>query len=167
MAVKIIVEIMVLWVWFAVYMEILVRKKGPVGGAYFYPKQVQQRIIELGLRTKEQIKKERNFAYILLAAGDLIIPFIMIVIVNGTRTFWDCVWQYYVLFYGMEFYDWFMVDTLWVAKSSWWVIPGTEDLLHLWHDPKLKSAKMLKLLVITIPVAVLVGGIYCLIGMLL
>lgn len=167
MAVKIILEIILLWIWFAIYMAILVGKKGPVGASYFYPKQVQQRIVELGLRTEEQIKSERNFAYILLIAGDIIIPFFMVVFINGARSYWDCAWQYYLLFYGMEFFDWFAVDTLWVAKSSWWIIPGTEDLLHTWHDPKLKSSKMLKLLIITIPIAVIAGGIYCLIGGLL
>ena len=35
---KIIVEILILWVCYALYMELLVRKRGPVGGIFFYPK---------------------------------------------------------------------------------------------------------------------------------
>lgn len=45
MAVKIILEIIGLCVWFAIYMAILVAGKGPLGGAFFYPKQVQQRLL--------------------------------------------------------------------------------------------------------------------------
>lgn len=164
MILKIILEIIILWIWFAVYMEILVRKKGPVGGVYFYPKEIQQRVIKLGLRTEKQIKKEKKFAFILLIAGDLIIPFIMIVLINGARNFLDCTLQFYILFYGMEFYDWFFVDTLWVAKSLWWIIPGTEDLLYTWHDTQFKSTKMIRLLFITIPFSLIAGSIYSLIA---
>ncbi|MFR2154640.1 MAG: hypothetical protein ACLS48_08385 [[Eubacterium] siraeum] len=35
--------------------------------------------------------------------------------------------------------------------------PGTEDLLDTWHDPKYKATKMLKLLIMTVPVAALAG----------
>lgn len=62
---------------------------------------------------------------------------------------------------------WFVVDTLWVTMSSWWIIKGTEDLLDTWHDPRLKATKMPKMFVLTIPVALVIGGAYCLIGMLI
>ena len=167
MAVKIILEIIGLWMWLAIYMTILVAKKGPVGATFFYPKQMQQRIVELELITEEQLKKRRNFAYILLLAGDLLIPFFMVVLINDAKSYWDCVWQYYILFIGQEFFDWLVIDTFWVTMSSWWIIQGTEDLLSIWHEPKLKASKMPKLLIGTIPLAVLVGGIYYLIVMLL
>ena len=53
-----------------------------------------------------------------------------------------------------------------VTMSSRWIIPGTEDLLDTWHDPKLKAFKMPKLLIVTIPIALIFGGAYYLIGML-
>lgn len=165
MAIKIILEIIVLWVCFAIYMAIFVAKKGPVGAAFFYPKQVQHRIVDIGLITEAQLKRRRNIAYILLVAGDFMIPLIMILNINGATSYWDCVWQYYVLFIGQEFFDWFVVDTLWVTMSSWWIIKGTEDLLYTWHDPKLKALKMPKLLIVTIPIALVFGGAYYLIGM--
>lgn len=73
-------------------------------------------------------------------------------------------WQYYVLFMGQELYDWFVVDVWWVGISSWWIIPGTEDLLPLWHDPMIKFKGKLKLPVAAIPLAAIVGGLYFLIG---
>lgn len=166
MAIKIGLEILVLWIGFAVYMAIFVGKKGPVGAAFFYPKEVQQRVVELGLITEAQLKKRRNFAYILLVAGDFVIPLIMIVYINGAASYRDCVWQFYILFIGQELFDWLAVDTFWVTMSSWWIIPGTEDLLDTWHDPKLKAFKMPKLLIATIPIALIFGGAYYLIGML-
>ena len=147
-------------------MAIFVGKKGPVGAAFFYPKEVQQRVVELGLITEAQLKKRRNFAYILLVAGDFLIPLIMIVYINGAASYWDCVWQFYILFIGQELFDWLAVDTFWVTMSSWWIIPRTEDLLDTWHDPKLKAFKMPKLLIATIPIALIFGGAYYLIGML-
>lgn len=166
MAIRIGLEIIVLWGFFAVYMAIFVARKGPVGAAFFYPKQVQHRIVELGLITEAQLKRRRNFAYILLVAGDFLIPLIMVIYINGATNYWDCVWQFYVLFIGQELFDWLAVDTIWVTMSSWWMIEGTEDLSYTWHDPKLKALKMPKLLIMTIPIALIFGGAYYLIGMI-
>lgn len=160
MILKIAIEIIILWIVFALYMEFLVRKKGPVGGIQFYPKQVQERVIELGMTTKEKIKKQAVISMVLLLIIDLVIPFIMIVCVNKADTYWKIVWQYYVLFMGQELYDWFAVDVWWVAISDWWLIPGTEDLNYLWHDPKIKFFGKIKLVFAAVIFALLVGGIY-------
>ena len=143
----------------AVYMEILVRKRGPVGGLFFYPKVMQERVKSLGLITEQEYKKRRNFAYIFLIIGDILIPLVMIVFVNKAKTYFECVWQYYVLFYGMELYDWLFIDTIWVAMSDWWKIAGTEDLLDTWHSVKIKAWKMPKLLIITLPISAIAGGL--------
>ena len=148
---KLVIEILILWVWFALFMLALVGRKGPVGGIIFYPKVMQDRVIEMGLTTSKKIKQRTVISMTLLLIGDLIFPIVMILFINGARGYFECAWQYYVLFYGMEFFDWFFVDYLWVAKSKWWIIPGTEDLLDTWHDPKYKATKMLKLLIMTVP----------------
>lgn len=57
MLIHICVEILILWCLFAVYMAILVGGKGSIGGIQFYPKEVQERVLELGMITKEQLKK--------------------------------------------------------------------------------------------------------------
>lgn len=167
MVMKLLIEILLLWVWFALYMEIIVRKRGPVGGIFFYPKVMQERVKELGLITEEELRRRKNFAYILLIVGDIIIPLVMIVFVNKASTYFECVWQYYILFLGMEFYDWLFVDQIWVAMSSWWMIPGTEDLLDTWHNTKIKAMKMPKLVVYSISIAMIGGGICYLVTLLL
>lgn len=157
-------EILILWILYILYMAILVHRKGPLGGIFFYPKVVQDRVVTLGLITKEEIKKRRAFAYALLAAWMLIVPGVMILFINGARGYFDLCWQFYVLFFGAEFYDWLFIDTIWVARSDWWLIPGTGDLDGTWHDVSVKKWKFLKLIPCSIPLAAIVGGLYWLIG---
>jgi hypothetical protein len=52
-----------------------------------------------------------------------------------------------------------VIDTIWVALSDWWLIPGTEDLNDTWHNTKVKQWKMLKLLPFSVLVAAIVGGL--------
>ena len=165
-AIQIIIEILILWACYALYMAILVHKRGPMGGIFFYPKVMQERTIKLGLTTPEEIKRRRTFAFGLLIAWMLLVPLIMIVFVNGARSFWDCCRQYYALFLGAEFFDWLVIDTFWVALSDWWLIPGTEDLNGTWHSTKVKRWKMVKLIPFSVPVAAAAGGICWLAGKL-
>ncbi|MBR4557173.1 MAG: hypothetical protein IKO15_06815 [Clostridiales bacterium] len=164
MALNIVIEILILWVVYTIYMGIVVFKCGPVGGLCFYPKVMQKRVIELGLISEKEFKARTTFALVLLVAWMLIIPMIMIVFVNGARSYWDCCWQFYALFLGAEFFDWLAIDTLWVAVSDWWLIPGTEDLDYTWHDIHVKQWKFVKLIPASVPLAAIAGGLYWLVG---
>jgi len=166
MLLKILIEILILWVIYAAYMVRLVYKRGPVGGIFFYPKAMQERVIELGLITEKELKVRRNIAYVALIVLMLVVPLIMIVMINEARSYWDCCWQFYVLFLGAEFFDWLVIDTLWVAMSDWWIIPGTEDLNDTWHSVNVKKWKMVKLIPFAVPLAAIVGGLYWLAGRL-
>ena len=166
MAGKLAIEILVLWACYALYMAALVHRKGPVGGVFFYPAVVQDRVKELGLITEDEYRRSKTFAYVLLIAWMLLVPLVMVVFVNGARGYWDCCWQFYVLFLGAEFFDWFFIDTIWVALSNWWIIPGTEDLLPAWHSVHVKQWKMLQLIPFAVPLAAVVGALYWLVGML-
>ena len=57
MILKMITEVLIMWILYAIYMAILVHGKGPVGGIFFYPMAMQDRIVELGLTTKDKIKR--------------------------------------------------------------------------------------------------------------
>ena len=164
---RIVIEILMLWVCYAIYMVILVHGRGPIGGIFFYPKAVQVRVIEMGLMTEQELKSRRRMAFALLCALMLLIPGIMVLLINGARGYWDCCWQFYALFLGAELFDWLVIDTLWVALSDWWLIPGTEDLNDTWHNVHVKQWKMVKLIVAGIPLAALVGGLYWGIGLML
>ena len=59
-------------------MAILVGGKGPIGGIQFYPKEVQERVLELGMITKKQLKKQQFISVLLLVFLDVVILFLMI-----------------------------------------------------------------------------------------
>ena len=156
---KLIIEILILWILYALYMAILVHKRGPLGGIFFYPKVMQERVIETGLMTEQEFRSRRTFAYILLLALMILVPGFMILCVNGAQTYFSCYWQFYVLFLGAEFFDWLVIDTIWVAMSDWWIIPGMEDLNDTWHSVHVKRWKMLKLIPLAIPISAIIGAL--------
>lgn len=131
-------------------MIVLVGKKGPKNALYFYPKEVSALAIEKGMISTKQFNKSKVFACLLLIIGDLFIPYFMIVYINEAKNFIEYFLEFCALFYGMEFFDWYVVDTLWVANTDWWVIPELSDLNYLWHDSNIKKYKMLKLIPITL-----------------
>lgn len=167
MVVKMIVEVLFMWLIYALYMAILVGKKGPIGGIFFYPKVMQERTVELGLITREELKQRKINAFVLLITLMLVIPAIFILFVNKARSYFDCSLQFYVLFLGAEFFDWLFIDTFWVAMSDWWLIEGTEDLNDTWHNVNVKKWKFVKLIPFAIPLAAIVGGLYWLIGLII
>ena len=59
---KLIIEILILWIIYAGYMAVLVHKRGPLGGIFFYPKVMQERVIEMGLMTRQELRSRRAFA---------------------------------------------------------------------------------------------------------
>jgi len=163
MLIKMIVEIAILWLIFLFYMWILVgRGKGKIGGIQFYPKQVQQRAVECGFTTEEDIKKQYILSTVLLFLMDIIVPFVMIYFINGGRSYPEFVWQWCILFMGQELCDWLLVDVYWVTCTDWWRIPEAKDLEYLWYDPKIKFKGKIKLYIISPIVALLFGGLcYC------
>ena len=45
-----------------------------IGGIFFYPKVMQERTIELGLITREELKQRKIYAFVLLITLMLVIP---------------------------------------------------------------------------------------------
>lgn len=102
---------------------------GPVGGVHFYEKEVQDRAVELGLITKEKIK--RNYA---VSGACLFIPLlvlvpVMVYFINGARDFKEFFIQILIIFMIEGVFDRIFIDWFWVGKTKAWVIPGTEDLM--------------------------------------
>ncbi len=161
-----IMEIMVLWICYGAYMAVLVHRKGPVGAIFFYPPVMQERVIELGLMSRETMKKRRAFAHLLLLGWMLVVPFFLMVYINHANSYWDYFWQYYVMFISAEFFDWLFIDTIWVALSDWWIIPGTEDLNHTWHSVEIKKWKWIRLFPVAVPIAAIVAGLYWLVTLI-
>ena len=101
---------------------------GPVGLVTFYEEDVKQRVVELGLTTKEKIRRSAIISGIaVFIPMILLIPY-MVYGINGASGFKQGFLQMLVigLIYGL--FDRFFIDWYWVGKTNAWNIPGTDDL---------------------------------------
>ncbi|MBE6764227.1 MAG: hypothetical protein E7553_07805 [Ruminococcaceae bacterium] len=101
---------------------------GPVGLVLLYEDDVQQRVVELGLITKERIRRNFILCSIALFVPLFVLPPLMVYGINGATGFWDGFWQMSVILWIQGVFDRLFIDWYWVGKTKAWDIPGTEDL---------------------------------------
>ena len=101
---------------------------GPVGLVLLYEKDVQERVVELGLTTKEKIKKNFIICSIVMFVPLFVLPPLMVYGINGVTEFWDAFWQMSIILWIQGLFDRFFIDWYWVGHTNAWLIPGTEDL---------------------------------------
>ena len=104
---------------------------GAGDGLYFYPKAVQERAIEIGLTTREAIKKKRKvfmteFYIVMLVALVLIIG-----LWNHVSDFKTAYLQALLFLEVMNIYDGIVIDKIWVGYSKFWILPGCEDIPYV------------------------------------
>ena len=126
-------------------------------GLYFYPKPVQERAFEIGLCDRETVAKKRKrfmipFLLVLLLALLLIIG-----LWNGVRSFWDAYFQALLFLEVMNWYDGIVIDRLWVGHSTFWVIPGTEDIPFVQTWPQVLKKRGILTAVWVVGAAVVAG----------
>ena len=102
---------------------------GPVGMVTLYEEDVQQRVVELGLTTKEKMKKATILSSIALFVPTLILVPLMVYGYNGAEGFREGFWQMTAIYLIMNLFDRIFIDWYWVGKTKAWFIPGTEDLM--------------------------------------
>ena len=104
-------------------------RKGAVGMVHLYDQKVQERCVELGLTTKEKIK--RNALRFKAICIPMYLAYVLLCVyaVNGAKGYWDGFWQCLVILSVMNLIDRFGIDGYWVGHTKAWVIPGTEDLM--------------------------------------
>ena len=103
-------------------------RNGAIGMVHLYDRKVQERVVELGLTTAEQIRKRSIWFRSLCLPGYLIYVLICVYMINGTRGFFEGFWQSFVILSIMNLIDRFLIDEYWVGHTKAWIIPGTEDL---------------------------------------
>ena len=103
-------------------------RNGAIGMVHLYDRKVQERVVELGLTTAEQIRKRSIWFRSLCLPGYLIYVLICVYMINGTRGFFEGFWQGFVILFIMNLIDRFLIDEYWVGHTNAWIIPGTEDL---------------------------------------
>ena len=102
---------------------------GPVGSVYFYEPEVQEKVVELGLTTKEKIKKGYVIVGVCLFVPILFLVPAMVYFINGARSFLNIFIQITIILMIVGVFDRLFIDWYWVGKTKAWHIPGTEELM--------------------------------------
>ena len=105
------------------------KANGPVGLVVFYEQEVKDRVVALGLTTKEKIQKTSIITVIALFVPMLVLVPLMVYGINGAKGFWDGYWQMLAILMISGLFDRIFIDWWWVGHTKAWIIPGTEDLM--------------------------------------
>ena len=103
-------------------------RNGAVGMIHLYEQKVQNRAVELGMTTEEEIKKRSLCFKGLCIPAYMFYVLLCVYAINGARGFWPGFWQTLVILSIMNLIDRFLIDEYWVGHTKAWIIPGTEDL---------------------------------------
>ncbi|MBR2996377.1 MAG: hypothetical protein IKF45_06665 [Lachnospiraceae bacterium] len=102
---------------------------GPEGMVFFYEKEVQERVIELGLTTEEKIRKRKTVTFFALMIPQFFLVPYMVYGINGAKDAGTAAFQMIVIYLISGLFDRIFIDWYWVGKTKAWIIPGTEDLM--------------------------------------
>lgn len=103
-------------------------RNGAVGMVFLYDRKVQERAVDLGITTEEEIRKRSALFKSLCIPGYLVYILVCVYLINGARGFLAGFLQSFAILSIMNLIDRFLVDDYWVGRTDAWVIPGTEDL---------------------------------------
>ena len=131
---------------------------GPVGLVLLYEKDVQDRVVELGLTTKEKIKRNFIICSIALFVPQFVLLPLMVYGINGVSGFWQAFCQMTIILWIQGLFDRFFVDWYWVGKTKAWEIPGTEDLKP-YIPTKIMIGKWLSTIILNPAIALIMAGI--------
>lgn len=131
---------------------------GPVGLVLLYEKDVQERVVELGLTTKEKIKKNFIICSIVMFIPLFVLPPLMVYGINGVTEFGDAFWQMSVILWIQGLFDRFFIDWYWVGKTKAWEISGTEDLKP-YIPTKVMIGKWLSTILMNPLIALIIAGV--------
>ena len=96
--------------------------------AFFYEEDVQNRVEELGLISKDRIRKNREKFFLYGILPYFVLVIVAVYGINKARGFFDPFWQMSAILLIEGVFDRLFIDWYWVGKTKAWEIPGTEDL---------------------------------------
>jgi len=117
-------------------------RKGAVNMVFLYHPDVQERCVENGLITREQVSKNMRLFKGLGIPVYFVFVLVSVYAVNGTRGFWPGFWQCFAILSIVNLIDRLGIDAYWVGHTKAWIIPGTEDM-QPYIDRKDKIGKWL------------------------
>ena len=133
---------------------------GPVGLVVFYEQEVKDRVVQLGLTTREKIRKTSIITMIALFVPMLVLVPLMVYGINGARGFWNGFWQMLAILMISGLFDRIFIDWWWVGHTKAWIIPGTEDLRPYIYGKTLITKWLGTIVGFPILAAVLAGIMY-------
>ena len=128
-----------------------------LNGLYFYPKPVQEKACEWGLTDRETVSRRRKRFMIAFFAVMAIALILIIRVWNGIHGFGPAYLQSLLFLEVMNWYDGIVIDRLWVGHSTFWVIPGTEDIPFVQTWPEVLKKRGILSLIWIVGAAVVAG----------
>ena len=137
---------------------------GPAEMVCIYEKDVQERAVELGLTTREKIKRANTLAALAIFLPQMFVVPTVVALYNGVSGFWNGFGQIFAVYMISNLFDRLFIDEWWVGRTKAWVIPGTEDLVP-YIPMKQKLVKWIGAPVLFAIIAAAASGIIQLIGL--
>ena len=133
--------------------------KNPMNWISDYPPAIQKRAMELGLVSpdKKRITPGELKRKVLGSLLAVVLLSLLLVYVNGAKTFLQGFLWSYGLYAVIAWYDAFVVDILWFCHSKRVILPGTEDMVDSYHDYWFHIRMSLLGMVLGLPICLLVG----------
>ena len=91
---------------------------GAINGLYFYPKEVQDRAIALGMTDRETVSRKRKWFMTVFCLVMFIALVLIIGVWNGVSAFGTAYWQALLFLEVMNIYDGVVIDKLWVGYKD-------------------------------------------------
>ena len=126
-------------------------KNGPIGGVHYYEKEVQDRVVEMGLITEKEMKRNNTVSGIPFFIMMIIVCPVMVFFLNGASGFTEGFIQLTAAYLICNAFDRLFIDWYWVGHTKAWIIPGTEDLMP--YIPKKAWIRKLVVSMIMYPVS--------------
>lgn len=115
---------------------VVARGKNPLNILCFYPKNLKEKAIELGLSTNKKINIQCLFILLsltLVMASNL---YLIVCIWNKSQSFTSIFLESLFFLQLWNIYDACIMDKLWPEKNDFWMIP---EIKHLWSPPTFKE----------------------------
>ncbi len=106
---------------------------------FLYEKEVQDKVVEMGLITREKIKRNKLLFFVFGMLPCWIFMICAVYFINGARGFFEGFWQMYVIMMIEGLFDRLFIDFFWVGKTKAWIISGTEELMPYIYGKTLAS----------------------------
>ena len=127
---KLLIELIIYCIIFTVLVRFFAGDS-PLDCLYFYPQEVQEKVYELKLADREAISGKRKTFLIVFVSVMAVLLVIIIRYVNGVHDFWTAYLQSLLFLEVMNWYDGIVIDKIWVANDSFWLIEEVKDIPYV------------------------------------